>query len=40
MKWQANWSEFDLAKRQWVIPAARMKGKNTGSKKLDLIWCR
>jgi integrase len=30
---KANWSEFDPAKRQWVIPAARMKGKNTGSKK-------
>jgi integrase len=30
---KANWSEFDLVKRQWVIPAARMKGKNTGSKK-------
>jgi integrase len=24
----ATWSEFDLAKGIWVIPAARMKGKN------------
>jgi integrase len=25
----ASWSEFDLRNRVWVIPAARMKGKNT-----------
>src|SRR3984885_313830 len=24
----ARWSEFDLANARWVIPAARMKGKN------------
>jgi integrase len=30
---RAGWSEIDLAKQQWIIPAARMKGKNTGSKK-------
>ena len=28
---RASWSEFDLAKRTWIIPAARMKGKNVGS---------
>jgi integrase len=28
---RASWSEFDLAKREWTIPASRMKGKNTGS---------
>jgi integrase len=26
----ASWSEFDLTKRIWTIPAARMKGKNRG----------
>jgi integrase len=30
---RASRSEFDLVKRQWIIPAARMKGKNSGSKK-------
>src|SRR6202042_2868957 len=24
----ASWSEFDLAKRLWIISAARMKGRN------------
>jgi integrase len=28
---RASWSEFDLAKRTWIIPAARMKGRNVGS---------
>jgi integrase len=28
---QASWSEFDWAKGEWIIPAARMKGKNVGS---------
>jgi integrase len=28
---RAEWSEFDLAKRTWIIPAARMKGRNVGS---------
>ena len=28
---RAEWSEFNLAKRTWIIPAARMKGKNVGS---------
>ena len=28
---RATWSEFDFDKREWVIPAARMKGKNVGS---------
>jgi integrase len=27
---QADWKEFDLDARQWVIPAARMKMKNAG----------
>jgi integrase len=26
---RANWSEFDLSKRLWVIPASRMKGRNS-----------
>jgi integrase len=25
----ARWSEFDIAKKEWTIPAARMKGKNS-----------
>ncbi|SHG53334.1 tyrosine-type recombinase/integrase [Bradyrhizobium erythrophlei] len=28
---RASWSEFDLAKKLWIIPAARMKGRNVGS---------
>jgi integrase len=28
---RAEWSEFDFAKKTWIIPAARMKGKNVGS---------
>jgi integrase len=28
---KATWSEFDLSKREWTIPATRMKGKNVGS---------
>jgi integrase len=28
---RAGWSEFDLAKRTWIIPSERMKGKNVGS---------
>jgi integrase len=28
----ARWSEFELGKRQWVIPAARMKAKNSKAK--------
>jgi integrase len=27
---QAQWGEFDLAARRWMIPAARMKKKNRG----------
>jgi integrase len=27
----ASWSEFDLAKREWLIPSARMKGRNAGA---------
>jgi integrase len=26
---QATWAEFDLANREWVIPASRMKGTNS-----------
>jgi integrase len=26
---QATWAEFDLANREWVIPASRMKGANS-----------
>jgi integrase len=26
---RANWSEFDLPKKVWVIPASRMKGRNS-----------
>jgi integrase len=29
---EASWPEFDLPNRLWVIPAARMKGKNAGKK--------
>ena len=29
---QASWDEIKLPKRQWTIPAARMKGKNTKAK--------
>src|SRR5262249_12670505 len=28
----ARWSEFDLAKKQWTIPASRMKKTNDGAK--------
>jgi integrase len=28
----ASWSEFDIRNRLWVVPAARMKGKNAGKK--------
>jgi integrase len=28
---KASWPEFDLTKREWLIPAARMKGRNSGS---------
>jgi integrase len=28
---RAEWPEFDLAKKAWIIPAARMKGRNVGS---------
>jgi integrase len=28
---RASWPEFDLAKREWLIPAVRMKGRNSGA---------
>lgn len=29
---EARWTEFDLEAKEWVIPAARMKGKNGSAK--------